>query len=70
MLLYSIDTQALKFSAELLWKGMLAIFLVMALLFVAILIINKITNTPKEKWDAAKDRIVGVFKKDKDLPKE
>ncbi|MFA5448984.1 MAG: hypothetical protein WC292_00890 [Clostridia bacterium] len=63
----AIDTQNLKYALEITWKGMLAIFLVMAIIYAVILILNKVTVIPAEKVKApfvkAGDKIKTVFKK-------
>jgi hypothetical protein len=55
-MLFAIDAQNLTKSLDLFWKGMLAIFLVMGIIYLVIIILNKATATPKEK-------IVAPFKK-------
>ncbi|MDR0696529.1 MAG: hypothetical protein LBF68_03160 [Christensenellaceae bacterium] len=46
-LLAKIDKDALINAANLTWQGMLAIFIVMTLIFVAVIILNKVTAITK-----------------------
>jgi hypothetical protein len=46
-LITAINKESLIDAANLAWKGMLAIFIVMALIFVAIIVLNKVTTIKK-----------------------
>ncbi|MDR2267643.1 MAG: OadG family protein [Christensenellaceae bacterium] len=67
-LLGKIDLDALKNAGDLAWKGMLSIFIVMALIYVLIIVLNKVTNKTAGKTISLKS-ILTKFTKRK-TPKE
>lgn len=61
--LLAVNTKNLFNALEITWKGMLAIFVVMAIIYFVIIILNKVTVLKKEDIRAFFKKIFSVFRK-------
>ena len=61
IIMTAVNKTNLLYSLEITWKGMLAIFLVMGIIYVVIIILNKVTAVPAEKVKAFFGKIFSPF---------